>query len=54
MTTYEIVFYEKSDGTEPVKDFIMNLLPKMQAKTIRILDILRSLDLIYACHIQKC
>ena len=41
MTTYEIVFYEKSDGTEPVKDFIMNLLPKMQAKTIRILDILQ-------------
>ena len=34
MTTYEIVFYEKQDGTEPVKDFIMNLLPKMQAKTI--------------------
>ena len=41
MTTYEIVFYEKQDGTEPVKDFIMNLLPKMQAKTIRILDILQ-------------
>ena len=41
MTTYEIVFYEKQDGTEPVKDFIMNLLPKMQAKTIWILDILQ-------------
>lgn len=41
MDTYEIIFYEKLDGTEPAKDFIMNLLPKMKAKTIRILDILR-------------
>lgn len=42
MVTYEIIFYEKPDGTEPAKEFIRNLLPKMQAKALRILDILRT------------
>lgn len=41
MSKYEIVFYQKLDGTEPVKDFILNLLPKLQAKTLRILEILQ-------------
>lgn len=40
MTTYEITFYTKPDGVEPAKDFVVNLSPKIQAKVIRILDIL--------------
>ena len=32
---YEIEFYNRPDGTEPAKDFILNLDKKMQAKVLR-------------------
>lgn len=38
---YEIEFYSKRDGTEPAKDFILELDTKMQAKTLRTVALLR-------------
>ncbi len=40
MTDFEIVFYNKPDGTEPAKDFIMSLDDKMQAKVLRTIKML--------------
>lgn len=33
MQEYEIEFYDKADGSEPVKEFILSLDKKMQAKS---------------------
>ena len=41
MQGFEIVFYEKSDGTEPAKDFILSLDTKMRAKMFRTVELLR-------------
>lgn len=30
-----IIFYQKEDGTEPAKEFLMSLAPKMRAKIAR-------------------
>lgn len=41
MEELEVVFYEKTDGTEPAKDFVLSLDKKMQAKmykTIKMLE----------------
>lgn len=38
---YEIEFYDKPDGTEPAKDFILSLDTKMQAKVLRTVALLR-------------
>ena len=35
MQRYEAVFYDKPDGTEPVKDFLLSLDKKMRAKMLR-------------------
>ena len=35
MQEYEIEFYDKADGSEPVKEFILSLDKKMQAKVLR-------------------
>ena len=40
MTEFEIVFYEKPDGSEPAMDFIMSLDDKMQARVLRTIDLL--------------
>lgn len=37
---YEIEFYSKENGEEPAKQFILGMPPKMQAKILKILDIL--------------
>ena len=41
MQEYEIEFYDKPDGTEPAKEFILNLDTKMQAKVLRTVALLR-------------
>jgi phage-related protein len=40
MENYNIIFYDKENGTEPAKDFILTLEPKMIAKILRIIDLL--------------
>lgn len=40
MNNFEIIVYAKSDGTEPVTDFIYSLSSKMQAKLLHEIDIL--------------
>lgn len=35
MQEFEIIFYNKPDGTEPVKDFLDSLNVKMRAKMLR-------------------
>lgn len=41
MQEFEIIFYEKEDGSEPAKDFILSLDVKMRAKMLRTLEMLR-------------
>lgn len=40
MDKFEIVFYDKPDGTEPAVDFILSLDDKMQVKIISLIEIL--------------
>lgn len=40
MENYEIVFYDKADGTEPAKDFLLSLDKKMMAKLFVAIDML--------------
>lgn len=40
MDEFEILFYDKLDGTEPAKDFIMSLDNKMRAKIISLIEML--------------
>ena len=39
---FEIKFYDEADGTEPAKDFILELPPKMMAKVLRIINMLET------------
>ena len=41
MQEYEIEFYDKADGSEPAKEFILSLDKKMQAKVLRTVALLR-------------
>ena len=41
MQEFEIIFYDKADGSEPAKDFILSLETKMRAKVFRTIDMLR-------------
>ena len=41
MQDYDSEFYDKADGTEPAKDFILSLDTKMQAKVLRTVSLLR-------------
>lgn len=41
MQQFEAVFYEKSDGSQPAKEFINTLDTKMQAKMVRTIEILQ-------------
>ena len=40
MSSYDVEFYKKADGTEPAKDFILSLDPKMRAKVLRTIGLL--------------
>lgn len=40
MSQYKVYFYNKPDGTEPVKDFLLGLDKKMRAKCIMELALL--------------
>ncbi len=40
MQEYEIEFYDKADGSEPAKEFILSLDRKMQAKVLRTVSLL--------------
>lgn len=40
MAEFEIIFYDKPDGTEPAKEFIMSLDGKMRARTLRTIQLL--------------
>ncbi len=40
MQGFKVVFYDKPDGTEPAKDFILSLDVKMQAKIVREIELL--------------
>ncbi len=37
---FEILFYDKPDGSEPAKEFILSLDVKMRAKVIRTIELL--------------
>jgi phage-related protein len=39
----EVNFYEKEDGTEPVRDFMLSLSPKMRAKMYFSMEVLETL-----------
>ncbi len=40
MTKFEIIFFEKEDGSRPVEDFLLSLDIKMRAKMIGLLELL--------------
>lgn len=41
MQEFEILFYEKADGTEPAKEFLLSLDTKMRAKMLRTIEMLK-------------
>ena len=41
VSEFEVIFYDKADGTEPAKDFLKSLDIKMLAKMARIIVILQ-------------
>ena len=40
MQSYEVIFYDLEDGTEPAKEFLLSLDVKMRAKMLRTIDLL--------------
>lgn len=40
MQDFEVIFYDKEDGTEPAKEFILSLDTKMRAKMLRTIMLL--------------
>ena len=38
---FQVLFYDKPDGTEPAKEFILSLDKKMQTKMLRTVEMLR-------------
>lgn len=40
MQKFEIVFYDKPDGSEPVRDFLLSVDDKMRARLIRMIELL--------------
>lgn len=41
MQNFKVLFYEKGDGTEPAKDFLLSLDKKMRAKMLRTIKLLQ-------------
>lgn len=42
MDNFEVIFYNKEDGTEPAKEFILSLDTKMRAKMLRTVEFLQN------------
>ena len=42
MEEFEVIFYNKDDGTEPAKEFILSLDKKMRAKMLRTIEMLQN------------
>lgn len=40
MQNFKIIFYDKPDGTEPAKDFLLSLDTKMRARMTKIINLL--------------
>lgn len=40
MRDFEIIFYDKTDGSEPAKEFLLSLDKKMRAKMMRTIELL--------------
>lgn len=40
MQDFEIVFYDKPDGSEPVKEFLLSVDDKMRARLLKTIDLL--------------
>lgn len=40
MQEFEIVFYDKPDGSEPVKEFLLSVDDKMRARLLRTINLL--------------
>lgn len=40
MQDFEVVFYNKPDGSEPVKEFLLSVDSKMRARLLRTIDLL--------------
>lgn len=55
MQEFEIVFYNKPDGSEPVKEFLLTVDDKMRARLVRTIDLLAqngtSLRMPYSEHL---
>ena len=53
---YNIKFYAKENGQEPAREFILELSPKMQAKMLKIIDLLEmngpQVRMPYSEHLQ--
>ncbi|MBQ8804651.1 MAG: hypothetical protein IJZ53_13565 [Tyzzerella sp.] len=43
---FEVIFYEKENGKKPVEEFVGKQEPKMQAKIIGLLDVLKEKEII--------
>ena len=56
MREFEIVFYDKPDGSEPVKEFLLSVDLKMRAKILRTIDLLAengtTLRMPYSEHLE--
>ncbi|MCM1335324.1 MAG: type II toxin-antitoxin system RelE/ParE family toxin [Bacteroides sp.] len=56
MQDFEIIFYDKPDGTEPAREFILSLDKKMKARMIKLVDMLEKngseLRMPYSKHID--
>lgn len=56
MQEFEIVFYDKPDGSEPVKEFLLSVDLKMRAKIFRTIDLLAengtALRMPYSEHLE--
>lgn len=37
---FEIIFYDKPDGSEPAKDFLLSIDKKLRAKTVMLIELL--------------
>ena len=42
MPTYQAIFYQKDDGSEPAKEFILSVDKKMRAKILKIIAMLQN------------
>lgn len=42
MPTYQAIFYQKDDGSEPAKEFILSVDKKMRAKILKTISMLQN------------